>query len=429
MTHADAMTTRKRFALADRRTYAELLYCLIGLPLGIAGFGYVVTTLSVSAGLLVTLIGIPLLAIALVAARGFGAAYRGLGRSLLGIDIETPVLRRKRAGILGYLTEVNGWRAMGFMLVQFPLAIFDFTVAVFFWAYGLGGTTYFLWWRSLPKQRDRGQLHGGVELGSHYFLDTPNREAIALVIGLPLLLLAPYAVRGVLTMDRALIRTLLGPTAASKRIETLEETRAMAVEDSAERLRRIERDLHDGAQARLVSLAMSLGLAKEELEGADSEAALDRARTLVEAAHREAKGTIVDLRDLARGIHPPALDNGLPDALATLGARCAVPTTVRVDLPDRPSPAVETMIYFCSAELLTNAVKHSGARLATLDVRRTGDRIYLRVGDDGAGGAATGRAGGSGLAGLADRVATVDGTLRIDSPEGGPTLVTVEVPV
>jgi signal transduction histidine kinase len=420
---------RKRPALVNSRTYAELLYCLIGLPLGIAGFVFAVTTLSLSAGLLVTLIGVPILAVSLVVARGFGSAYRGLGRSLLGIDVETPVVRRKRAGIVGYLTEAHGWRAMGFMLVQFPLAIFDFVVAVFFWGYGLFGTTYWVWWRSLPKQRDRDKLHGGVQLFPHYFLDTPNREAVAFFLGLGLLLIAPYVVRGALAMDRALIRNLLGPTAASKRIESLEETRAIAVEDSAASLRRIERDLHDGAQARLVGLAMSLGLAKEELQNDNSDEALARARQLVESAHREAKGTIVDLRDLARGIHPPALDNGLSDALGTLAARCAIPAAVRVDLPDRPTQAVESIVYFCTAELLTNAVKHSGARQATVDVRRSGDQIFLRVGDDGAGGAAAGRSGGSGLAGLADRISTVDGQVSIDSPEGGPTLVTIEIPL
>ena len=159
------------------------------------------------------------------------------------------------------------------------------------------------------------------------------------LVGLIMLLIAPWAVRGVLFFDRLLIRGLLGPTAASLRIRALEDTRAIAVEDSAASLRRIERDLHDGAQARLVSLAMSLGLAKEELDTSDDpEVALSRVRELVDSAHREAKGTIVDLRDLARGIHPPALDNGLPDALRTLTARCAIPTTLHVDLP-RPALA------------------------------------------------------------------------------------------
>jgi signal transduction histidine kinase len=236
-------------------------------------------------------------------------------------------------------------------------------------------------------------------------------------------------VRGVLALDRALIRGLLGPTAESERIQSLEDTRAMAVEDSAASLRRIERDLHDGAQARLVSLAMSLGLAKEELESESSEATMERVRALVDTAHREAKGTITDLRDLARGIHPPALDNGLPDALGTLGARCALPTTVHVDLEARPAPAIETIVYFCTAELLTNAVKHSGAHHVSVDVRSAADRLFVRVGDDGAGGASPGRSGGSGLSGLIDRVSTVDGRLDLNSPEGGPTLVTIEIPV
>jgi signal transduction histidine kinase len=179
---------------------------------------------------------------------------------------------------------------------------------------------------------------------------------------------------------------------------------------------------------------MSLGLAKEELakDGAgehDPVAALARVRELVDSAHSEAKGTIVDLRDLARGIHPPALDNGLPDALATLTARCAIPTTLLIELSERPIPAVESIVYFCTAELLTNVVKHSGAHHASVDVRAVGERLFVRAGDDGVGGAATGRSGGSGLAGLAGRVATVDGRLDISSPEGGPTLITIEIPL
>jgi signal transduction histidine kinase len=420
----------KAFAsLWDRRTWAELLYALIGLPLAVAGFAFTVTMLSVSAGLAITFIGIPLLALTVVVARGWGAAYRGLGRNLLGIDVATPVVRRGRTGVFRRVLEPNGWRALLFLVLNFPIAIFDFTVAVFFWAYGLGGLTYPIWWRYLPKQHDRGSLHGGAQLFPHYFLDTHARVAGTAVVGLVILLIAPWAVRGVLALDRALIRGLLGPTAESERIRALEDTRAMAVDDSAASLRRIERDLHDGAQARLVSLAMSLGLAKEELASQSSEATLERVRELVDSAHREAKGTITDLRDLARGIHPPALDNGLADALGTLGARCALPTTVHVDLEARPAPAIETIVYFCTAELLTNSVKHSGARHASVDVRSVGERLFVRVGDDGAGGAALGRAGGSGLAGLVDRVSTVDGRLDVDSPEGGPTMVTIEIPV
>jgi signal transduction histidine kinase len=417
-------------ALIDRRTWLELVYSLIGLPLGIAGFVFVVVSLSVSLSLSITLIGIPMLAVAIAMARGAGGIYRGLGRGLLGISVDRPIVHRTRGGLLGYLTERNGWRAILFLLVQFPVAIADFTAAVTLWSCALGGITYPLWRNGLPIQRVHGVAHRGAQLTPNYFLDTPWRIIGAFIVGVVVLFITPWIMRGFLSVDRLLIRGLLGPTAASERIRTLEETRAMAVDDSAASLRRIERDLHDGAQARLVSLAMSLGLAKEELDtGDDPQASLSRVRELVDSAHREAKGTIIDLRDLARGIHPPALDNGLPDALGTLAARCTIPATLRVDLPDRPSPAVETIVYFCTAELLTNIVKHSGAHHASIDVRTVDHRLFVRVGDDGAGGAGVARAGGSGLAGLCDRVATVDGRLDIASPEGGPTLVTIEIPV
>jgi signal transduction histidine kinase len=419
---------RMAFApLFERRTWYELVYALIGLPLGIVGLVFVITGLSVSAGLAVTLVGIPLLAVVVTVARGAGGLYRGIGRTLLGVSVETPIVRR-RPGLVGYLIERNGWRAMLFLLVKFPIAIFDFTVAAVLWGYGLGGLTYPIWFWSI-SQRDRGVRRHGIELGSHHFVDTPAGVVASVAVGLVLLIIAPRIIRGLLWFDRVLIRDLLGPSAEAQRIQALEDTRTMAVDDSAASLRRIERDLHDGAQARLVSLAMSLGLAKEELEGEDSAAALARVRELVDSAHREAKGTIVDLRDLARGIHPPALDNGLPDALSTLGARCSIPTTVNVELARRPSPAVETIVYFCTAELLTNAVKHSGAHRATVDVREVSDHLFVRVGDDGAGGAALARSGGSGLTGLADRIATVDGRLEIASPEGGPTVVTIDIPL
>jgi signal transduction histidine kinase len=388
----------------DRRTWSELLYALIGLPLGIFGFVFMVTFLSVGFGLAVTLIGLPLIALTVFAARGFGATYRWLGRGLLGVSVPTPPVDRPRRGPLGYvadrtgwrwvlgigyLFEKTGWRAILFVFVQFPLAIIDFVVAVVFWSYGIGGLTYVIWRHFLPVQHYQGVAHRGGQLGSHYYLDTPPRVAVVALVGLIMVLIAPWAVRGVLFFDRALMRGLLGPTASSLRIRALEDTRALAVDDSAASLRRIERDLHDGAQARLVSLAMSLGLAKEELDTSDDpEGALLRVRELVDSAHREAKGTIIDLRDLARGIHPPALDNGLPDALRTLTARSAIPTTLHVDVPDRPSPAIETIVYFCTAELLTNAVKHSGARHASVDVRASDAALFVRVGDDGAGGAA-----------------------------------------
>jgi signal transduction histidine kinase len=214
-----------------------------------------------------------------------------------------------------------------------------------------------------------------------------------------------------------------------QRVRELEQTRAHAVDDSAARLRRIERDLHDGAQAQMVAVAMKLGLAREKLAVAVAGTAqpdLERALQLVDAAHRGAKEAITELRDLARGIHPPVLDQGLGAALATLAADSEVPVELVIDLPERPSAAIETIAYFCAAELLTNVAKHSGARHATLEVVHDSGLLRVRVSDDGSGGARIEARGG--LAGLAERVRTVDGRLQISSPPGGPTVVTVELP-
>ena len=215
-----------------------------------------------------------------------------------------------------------------------------------------------------------------------------------------------------------------------ERVRELQRSRALVVDDAAARLRRIEQDMHDGAQSQMVAVVMKLGLAREQLsassdrlEGAD----LDRARELVDAAHRGAMEAITELRDLARGIHPPALAEGLGAALAGLTARSDLPVELAVDLPERPSPAIETIAYFCAAELLTNAAKHSGARHARLAVLRQPGRVTMRVSDDGSGGARL--EPGGGLAGLAERVKTVDGRLQVESPAGGPTVVTVELPV
>jgi signal transduction histidine kinase len=213
------------------------------------------------------------------------------------------------------------------------------------------------------------------------------------------------------------------------RVRELEQSRSHVVEDSAARLRSIERDLHDGAQAQMVAVAMKLGLAREKLGGALNgtvQPDLERVLELVDAAHRGAKEAIAELRDLARGIHPPELDHGLGTALTTLAARSGVPVELVVDLPERQSAAIETIAYFCAAELLTNVAKHSGGRHATLAAVHVPGLLQVRVSDDGAGGARLEARGG--LAGLAERIRTVDGRLQVSSPSGGPTVVTVELP-
>jgi signal transduction histidine kinase len=235
---------------------------------------------------------------------------------------------------------------------------------------------------------------------------------------------------------------------AAERARELQERRARVVDESAARLRRIERDLHDGAQVRLAALAMMLGEIKESLDAAADGAAATgaatggagggadgadggadngaRTRMLAAAAHRSAKETLVELRDLARGIHPPVLDRGLGAALAALAETSQVPVGLEVSIAERPSPAIEAIVYFCAAELLANVAKHSGASRATVSAGEHDGRIRMTVTDDGSGGARL--APGGGLAGLLERVQTVDGRLSIDSPAGGPTVITIELP-
>jgi signal transduction histidine kinase len=215
--------------------------------------------------------------------------------------------------------------------------------------------------------------------------------------------------------------------AAAERARELEERRARAVDESAARLRRIERDLHDGAQVRLAALAMTLGEVTEALaahdDSNDTEA---RNRMLIGAAHRNAKETLAELRDLARGIHPAVLDRGLEAALGALADASATTVTLAVDMTTRPSPAIEAIAYFCAAELLANVAKHSGASHASISLAEITDGLIMTVTDDGAGEARI--CPGGGLAGLLERVQTVDGQLGIVSPPGGPTSVTVRLP-
>jgi signal transduction histidine kinase len=228
-------------------------------------------------------------------------------------------------------------------------------------------------------------------------------------------------------VNRNLVRGLCGPSGAAElqhRVEELSESREASVDAAEAERRRIERDLHDGAQQRLVALAMDLGLAKERLERGD-----DPAGTvlLVGQAHDEAKRAITDLRELVRGIHPAVLaDRGLDAALSSVAARCPIPVDLQVDLPERPPAPVEATAYFVVTEALTNVAKHSRARGARVRVSRRGPMVTVEVTDDGVGGAVVQEAGG--LAGLADRVRAVEGTLRLASPPGGPTTLLAELP-
>ena len=253
------------------------------------------------------------------------------------------------------------------------------------------------------------------------------------LFGLTLLLAAPWTMRLVVYLDRRMMHFLLSSDAAASRLRSLEESRSKTLDAAAETLRRIERNLHDGTQAQLVAMAMRLGQAKDKLDELatnDQTADVRAIQALVDDALRGAKEAITDLRDLARGIHPPALDTGLDNALATLAARSPVPTDVSVSIQSRPVHAIEAIGYFSAAELLSNVAQHAQASRASLDCAQHGPWLRIVVRDNGRGGAAINRNGSSssGLAGLAERVAAVDGHLSIASPLGGPTTVTIDLP-
>jgi signal transduction histidine kinase len=244
------------------------------------------------------------------------------------------------------------------------------------------------------------------------------------VIGLLVLLAAAQLTRGFAVADAAMSRRLLGPRRdLAARVTELEISRERVVDAAEAERRRIERDLHDGAQQRLVALAMDLGRAKARF--ADD---LDAAAGLVDQAHTQAKEALAELRNLVRGVHPPVLtERGLDAALSGLAALCPVPVDVHVDVPVRPKSSVEAVAYFMVAEALTNVAKHSRASHAKVVVEGHGypGTLTVVISDDGIGGA---DASGPGLSGLADRVAGVDGRLSVESPAGGPTIIAAELP-
>ncbi|MFF4380573.1 sensor histidine kinase [Kitasatospora sp. NPDC001547] len=380
----------ERPPLYGTRMWHQAGRLLFNLPLGMFGFLVAVSTLSVGLGLSITVIGLPLLAGGLAASRSLGALGRQRARAAYGSEIDEPEpVKPRRPGVVGYtiaqLTDLLNWRSALYNVLMLPWGVLSF--------------------------------------------------ALTLVSVIALWPVLPWVVRGLAAVDRILIESLLFPGALAERVRELEDDRGMVVDTAAADLRRIERDLHDGAQARLVALAMDLGMAKERLREVESEDDMAAATRMVDNAHGEVKLALQELRDLARGIHPAVLtDRGLDAALSSVAARCTVPGGVRVNVdlagpdgqPERPDSAVEGIAYFTVSELLTNVSKHAGARSASVEVWRSEDQLMVLVQDDGKGGAAP--YPGSGLGGLAERIRAVDGVFLVDSPEGGPTTVTVELP-
>ncbi|MFK0043504.1 sensor histidine kinase [Streptomyces sp. NPDC090741] len=415
-------------APVEGRTWREFGYLVLGLPLSLLYFSLAITGVSLGAGLLVTFLGVPVLAGVLAMCRGFGRVERGRARAMLGVDIAEPApIRAEKRGPLAamgaLLKSGSAWRHALYSVIHFPWAVFAFTVALVFWTYGWAFLLYPVWFWVFPAYTDWPGLQLFQNDDYTFYLDSPAEIALAFLVGLAFTLATPWVVRALTTVDRVLVAGLLGPSRLDHRVTELESDRGVVVDTAAADLRRIERDLHDGAQARLVALAMDLGLAKEKL-AEDPQAAA----RMVDEAHGEVKVALQELRDLARGIHPAVLtDRGLDAALSSVASRCTAAVRVSADLPDRPASAVEGIAYFTVSELLQNISKHSGARTASVDVWRSGDRLLIQVADDGRGGASS-EGAGTGLAGLTERLDAVDGVLVVDSPAGGGTTVTAELP-
>jgi len=422
-----------------RRTRRELLYCGLGGLAGVAGFWITVLLLlsgfTISASVLGTVVGLLLMTLGLRVSRRLGSLHRRLAARLLGHRVEAPPLFQPGTGILGRLDrrlrDRVAWRGIGFSLVKLPVAAVQL-YAVTLLAFGLVNLTYPVDWL-LFRHGPGGRLSPMVAVipvpfGGKFTVDSWPGTLFVAIAGAACVVGAAWLARAINLGDRRLIRGLLGPSSMAERVSELERTRALAVEDSAAALRRVERDLHDGAQMRLAALAMNLGMAREKLGDGDGQSDNATVRELIDAAHHNALDALADLRDLARGIHPPVLDSGLASALATLATSSAIPASVTADIGQRPAPAIETIAYFCAAELIANATKHSYANQITINIHTERSGVLrLEVTDDGIGGADAAR--GSGLAGLGQRVSTVDGRLDVSSPSGGPTTVTVELPL
>ncbi|MFI1915493.1 sensor histidine kinase [Nocardia sp. NPDC020380] len=418
------------------RTWKELIYLIMTAGLGVLAGMYGLLGFGGTLYLSLFVIGIPLLACVLLGARVWGKVYRVLGLILLDAELPDPPPFTFQRSPWGWLraafTDRTAWRAVAFLVIQCVLGFGVGTgVLMLIFLVGMLALSPLLWFYGNPTNVDTQgvQHHSLIQFGDYYVETWPRVLGVGF-IGLLGCFVLPWLIRGVCQIHRLTSYWLLTPTVHDQQLVELQESRRAAVNDSAATLRRLERDLHDGTQARLVSIAMMLGRAEERT------AAGGEAGELIAQARSGTKEALTELRELVRGIHPPALELGLGPALETLAARCAIPVELRVLLPVRPTPAIETIAYFSVAELLTNVVKHAAATHIWVAVLPAGQSaLAVSVRDNGQGGALQpaeirGEAVvAGGLSGLAARARAVDGTLVVDSPVGGPTVVTMYLPI
>jgi|SRR4051794_16721394 len=409
--------------LREARSYLETLDLLLDFPLAVAWFTVFTTLVTTGASLLITLIGLPILTATFLLARYAASFERWRARVLLGLEIEEP-RRRSAPGtslvqrLFAPFRDRTTWKELAYLWLIGPTyAVVSFTVVVVAWSVPLWLVTLPIYVIEWPQ--------AGPDVWTGFRIDTAPEAFVAAAIGLVVLPLAPWIVRGASAVDALLVRSLLSPSRTDEleeRVDELRVTQARSVDIAMADRRQIERDLHDGAQQRLLALGMDLGMALDKFED-DPEGA----RALVGDAHEELQKAIVELRNLARGIHPAVLtDRGLDAALSSLAARSALDVHLDVRVDRRPPASAEATAYFIVAEALTNAARHAGASRVDVRVRLANGTLRVEVEDDGVGGASA--TDGGGLAGLSDRASSIEGTLQVSSPPGGPTVVSAELP-
>jgi signal transduction histidine kinase len=389
------------------RTWRETAYAVLALATGVFWFTVIVVLWAVGLG---SLVGIALIPLALYVAREGGIAERRLLRWATGTSIPEPPVAQVPPDASRWqrwrpvLLNVARLRETLYLLLLLPMGIILFTFAITWWSVALGGLAAPAW-----SPWDENFVWEGNRLDMWW--EWTGTFGLAVVA----FFTAPWVVRGLMHVQTGLGRALLGPTRGQ-----IEKVRDAAVETVSRDRRQIERDLHDGAQARLVALAVDLGRARERLEEG---APVEEAVALVRDAHEDAKRALEEVRDLARGIHPAILtDRGLDAALSSIAAKSPVPVYLESDPEARAPEAVEAAAYFVVAEALTNVARHSEATHAEVKVARENSTLVVRIEDDGKGGAAA--TDGSGLSGLAERVRSLEGTFDVVSPPGrGTTLI------
>ncbi|GLY77200.1 sensor histidine kinase [Actinoallomurus iriomotensis] len=406
-------------------TWRSAAYLLLHFPLGLAYFVGLTVLLSVSVGTVIIWVGVLGLALAMILWRGAAMFERRLAKAAFGVDIPDPYRPLPKGTNLfakwkAMAVDPATWKDLVYLFLVFPLGVVEFALSVGMWCAALALIAMPL----TINWQDGGFLY--LTVGSHeIWFDNTLTTLPAIPLGIALAFVVMYVVRGIGYAHGALARFLLGPNetqALRARTAQLQASRARGVDAAEAERRRIERDLHDGAQQQLLAVAMDLGRARAKLETDPA-----GAQELIQQAHAGAKEAIAELRNLARGIYPAILtDRGLDAAISAVAARAQVPVAVEVDLPTRPPAAVESIAYFIVSEALTNVAKYARATRAAVRITRDQNWIVVEVSDNGVGGAEA--TPGGGLAGLADRAAGIDGILTVNSPPGGPTVIRADLP-